>query len=79
LREEQESVREGIARTVVRNLKVMARMGLLFEEAVRRQYPEFPLRTGVWSWEDYLPPLSENLRALAGRHDSATAVQAAAR
>ncbi len=32
--------------TVVRNLKVMARMGVLLEDAPGRQYPEFPLRSG---------------------------------
>jgi hypothetical protein len=41
---EAESVREGIGQTVVRNLKVMARMGTFLEDAVRRTYPEFPLR-----------------------------------
>ena len=51
---ERDAVREGIGRTVVRNLKMMARMGVLLEDAVRRQYPEFPLRSGVLSWEDYL-------------------------
>ena len=70
LHAEQEAVREGIGRTVVRNLKVMARMGVFLEDAVRRQYPEFPLRHGVLRWEDYLPPLSPNLRALAERFES---------
>jgi len=69
---EADSVREGIARTVVHNLKVMARMGVFLEDAVRRQYPEFPLRSGVLRWEDYLPPLSPNLRALVERYDSAS-------
>jgi polysaccharide pyruvyl transferase WcaK-like protein len=66
---EADNVREGISRTVVRNLKVMARMGTLLEDAVRRTYPEFPLRSGVLSWEDYLPPLGKTLLALAERHD----------
>jgi hypothetical protein len=74
---ERELVREGIGQTVVRNLKVMARMGVLLEDAVRRQYPEFPLRSGVLSWEEYLPPLSENLLQLAERHDAPAAVLAA--
>jgi hypothetical protein len=52
----------------------MARMGVFLEEAVRRQYPEFPLRGGVLSWEDYLPSLSENLRAFIERHGSAPAL-----
>ncbi|HEY2459397.1 MAG TPA: hypothetical protein VGI16_01250 [Candidatus Acidoferrum sp.] len=63
-----DEIRDGIGRTVVRNLKVMARMGTLLEDVVRRTYPEFPLRSGVLSWEDYLPPLSENLRGLAERY-----------
>ena len=59
-----EAIADGIARTVVRNLKVMARMGVYFEEEVRRRYPDFPTRTGEWSWEDYLPPISASLRSL---------------
>ena len=43
---EGERIADGIARTVVRNLKVMARMGVYFEEEVQRRYPEFPTRTG---------------------------------
>ena len=61
---EREAIADGIGRTVVRNLKVMARMGVYFEEEVQRRYPEFPTRSGEWSWEQYLPPLSPNLRAL---------------
>jgi len=76
---EADSVREGIGRTVVRNLKVMARMGTFLEAAVRRTYPEFPLRSGVLSWEDYLPPLSPSLYELAGRYDSTPAALVAAR
>src|SRR5271170_2785451 len=67
---EAEAVREGIGRTVVRNLKVMARMGTYLEGAMRQTYPEFPVRRGVLSWEDYLPPLSENLVKLVERYDS---------
>ena len=58
------SDRGGIGRTVVKNLKVMARMGVYFEEEVQRRYPEFPTRKGEWSWEDYLPPISKGLRQL---------------
>jgi polysaccharide pyruvyl transferase WcaK-like protein len=67
---EADSVREGIGRTVVRNLKAMARMGTILEDAVRHTYPEFPLRSGVLSWEDYLPPLNESLLHLTQRYDS---------
>ncbi len=63
-----ESIADGIARTVVRNLKVMARMGVYFEEEVQRRYPEFGTRRGEWSWEDYLPPMSQNLKDLVSSY-----------
>ncbi|HXL22702.1 MAG TPA: polysaccharide pyruvyl transferase family protein [Candidatus Dormibacteraeota bacterium] len=75
---EADFVRQGIGQTVVRNLKVMARMGTFLEDAIRRTYPEFPLRSGVLSWEDYLPPLSEDLRRLLHAHDSAEVVSRSA-
>jgi polysaccharide pyruvyl transferase WcaK-like protein len=59
-----EAISVGIGQTVVKNLKVMARMGVYFEEEVQRRYPEFPTRKGEWSWEDYLPPISKGLRQL---------------
>ena len=65
LSQEGEKVADGIGRTVVRNLKLMARMGVYFEEEVQRRYPEFPTRRGEWSWEDYLPPMSSELHSLA--------------
>ena len=61
---ERETIAAGIGRTVVRNLKVMARMGVYFEEEVQRRYPDFPMRKGERSWEDYLPPMSEHLHQL---------------
>jgi len=72
---EADSIRDGIGRTVVRNLKVMARMGAILESAVRRTYPEFPLRSGVFSWEDCLPPLSNTLLQLAERYDTSFVAQ----
>jgi hypothetical protein len=75
---EADSVRDGIARTVVGNLKVMARMGTILEDVIRRQYPEFPLRHGIRSWEEYLPPLGETLLQLAERYDTSDAAMAAA-
>ena len=45
----------------------MARMGIYFEEQVARRYPEFPVRTGVLGWEDYLPPLSPGFAEPARR------------
>jgi polysaccharide pyruvyl transferase WcaK-like protein len=61
---EGESIASGIGKTVVRNLKVMARMGVYFEEEVQRRYPEFPTRIGEWGWQDYLPPMSAGLHRL---------------
>ena len=63
-----ERIADGIARSVVRNLKLMARMGVYFEEEVQRRYPEFPTRRGEWSWEDYLPPMSEGLKQLVAAY-----------
>ncbi|HVO56452.1 MAG TPA: polysaccharide pyruvyl transferase family protein [Dongiaceae bacterium] len=74
-----DSIREGIGQTVVRNLKVMARMGVILEDLMRRQYPEFPLREGVHGWEEYLPPLSANLVQLAERYDVSAAALAASK
>jgi polysaccharide pyruvyl transferase WcaK-like protein len=64
LSSEGEAIATGIAQTVVKNLKVMARMGVYFEEEVQRRYPEFETRRGEWSWEDYLPPMNQSLRDL---------------
>ena len=76
---EADAVRECIGQVAVRNLKTMARMGTFLEDAVQRTYPDFPIRTGVFSWEDYLPPLSRNLLQLLERYDSSPATLAAAR
>ncbi len=64
LEKEQESIKDGIGKTVAKNIKVMARMGVFFEDQVRRTYPDFPLRAGVRTWEEYLPPLSPRVRKL---------------
>ncbi|MHC4549163.1 MAG: polysaccharide pyruvyl transferase family protein [Planctomycetota bacterium] len=64
LHRDAEQIRDGIGRTVVAHLKTMARMGVYFEDNVRRLYPDFPARTGIHSWDEYLPPLSEDLRRL---------------
>ena len=59
-----DEIADGIGRTVVKNLKTMAQMGVYFEEEVGRRYPEFATRKGQWSWEDYLPPIAAGLRRL---------------
>ena len=65
---EAEEIRAGIHRTVVEHLKEMARMGVYLEEHVGQCYPEFETRSGVRSWEEYLPPISDGLRALVEEH-----------
>jgi len=45
-------------------------MGTFLEDAMRRTYPEFPLRSGVLSWQDYLPPLSDTLLQLVDRYET---------
>ena len=69
-------MRDGIAHSVVRNLKTMARMGVFLERAVHQQYPEFPVRSGVRGWEEYLPPLSPNLCKLLDAYEGAAAAAA---
>jgi polysaccharide pyruvyl transferase WcaK-like protein len=60
----REGIARAIGRTVVRNLKLMAGMGVYFAEEVQRRYPDFPARKGEYDWKDYLPPLSPGLHAL---------------
>ncbi len=76
---EAEAIRESIGKTVVSNLKAMARMAIFLEDEVRRTYPEFPLRRGVVRWEDNLPPLNRNLRKLVETYDRTPAALAAGR
>jgi hypothetical protein len=71
LSSDAENIRQGIGRCVVRNLKTMARMGMYLERAVQERYPEFPTRSGVRGWEEYLPPLSPNLGRLLDTYESA--------
>ncbi|HVB86111.1 MAG TPA: polysaccharide pyruvyl transferase family protein [Candidatus Dormibacteraeota bacterium] len=68
---ESEAIRESMAEVVAVNLRLMARMGVYFEEHVARRYPEFPVRTGVLGWEEYLPPLSPLLSKLLEEHSGA--------
>ena len=69
---EADSIRDSIGRTVVSNLKAMSRMAIFFEDELRKTYPEFPLRKGVLSWEENLPPFSDNLRKLVEDYDSSS-------
>ena len=74
---EADAIRESLGRTVVNNLRTMARMAIFLEEEVRKTYPEFPLRQGIFSWEDNLPPLSQDLIKLVEEFDTTPAVLAA--
>jgi polysaccharide pyruvyl transferase WcaK-like protein len=76
---EADEIRDSIHRVVVSNLKAMARMAVFFEDEVRKTYPEFPLRRGVVSWEDNLPPFSDKLRKLVEEHDAAPTMLAVGR
>jgi polysaccharide pyruvyl transferase WcaK-like protein len=72
-----DAIRDSIGRTVVSNLKGMARMASFLDVEVRKTYPEFPLRKGVLGWEDNLPPLSRELHELVGQYDTSTTAVAA--
>jgi polysaccharide pyruvyl transferase WcaK-like protein len=69
---EADKIRDDIGRTVVKNLQLMARMGMYLQDHVARRYPEFPVRAGILSWEDYLPPLSPTLFRLLEHYGSQT-------
>jgi len=64
LKREDGELRRAIGHTVVRNLKVMARMGVYFQQHVLQRYPEFPVRLGPLSWESYLPSMGPSLQQL---------------
>jgi polysaccharide pyruvyl transferase WcaK-like protein len=72
LRTDGESIRSAIGQTVVENLKRMARMGVFLERNVHELYPEFPISSGLRSWEQYLPPLSPQLCKLIEAHEGRT-------
>ncbi|HXX14843.1 MAG TPA: polysaccharide pyruvyl transferase family protein [Candidatus Eremiobacteraceae bacterium] len=74
---EADAIRDSLGRTVVSNLKAMARMAAFLEDEIRKTYPDFPLRKGVLSWEDNLPPLSRDLIDLLERYDTSAATVAA--
>jgi polysaccharide pyruvyl transferase WcaK-like protein len=64
LDKQEDEIRDAMGKTVARNLQTMARMGIYLQEQVARRYPEFPVRSGVLGWEEYLPPLSPLLNEL---------------
>lgn len=66
---DSDAISTGIGRSVVRNLRAMARMGLFLEQEVARRFPGFSTRSGPVPWMEYLPPLSAHLRLLVERYD----------
>jgi polysaccharide pyruvyl transferase WcaK-like protein len=70
---EADELRHSMGRVVASNLQLMSRMGVYFEEHVAQQYREFPIRTGVLGWEEYLPPLSPTLCKLLEDHSGVLA------
>jgi len=77
LRSDADSIRDAIGRTVVQNLKRMARMGVYLERVVHERYPEFPIQNGIRSWEQYLPPLDAALKKLVDLYEGRTQAMAA--
>jgi polysaccharide pyruvyl transferase WcaK-like protein len=77
LRTDADSIRDSIGRTVVQNLKRMARMGVYLERVVHERYSEFPTHSGIRSWEHYLPPMDAALMKLVDVYDSRTQAMAA--
>jgi polysaccharide pyruvyl transferase WcaK-like protein len=65
---EADAMRGHLHQIVARHLTLMARMGIYLEENLLHRYPDFPVRGGLRSWEDYLPPLSGGLRQLLECH-----------
>jgi polysaccharide pyruvyl transferase WcaK-like protein len=69
LHRDRVAISESIGRTVVKNLRMMARMGALLKQAVREQYPEVSVPGEVRAWEEYLPPLGPNLVRLVEKYE----------
>jgi polysaccharide pyruvyl transferase WcaK-like protein len=77
LRNDAEAIRCAMGRAVVDNLKRMSRMGVFIEQNVHERYPDFPVREGARSWEEYLPPLSPLLVGLVEKYESRAHARAA--
>jgi polysaccharide pyruvyl transferase WcaK-like protein len=71
LHREGESMKEGIGRTVVKNLERMGQMGIDLTLHVKKHHPEFPLREGIGEGGDpwnHLPSLPPNVARLRERY-----------
>jgi len=68
---DRQALREGIDRTVVRNLQTMGRMGAMLVDHVRERHPDMPFRPELGEHGDpwtHLPPLAPRIAALAERY-----------
>jgi hypothetical protein len=54
-------------------------MGHFLEAEVSRRFPDFPVRSGVVGWREYLPPLSPALEKLVAQWDEDGSKEAEAR
>lgn len=77
LHQHQDQIRDEISTTVVRHLGKMAAMGRDLLNHIGEQYPQFGDEDPSRSWEDYLPPMSHDLHALAEEYEHAVAPVAA--
>jgi polysaccharide pyruvyl transferase WcaK-like protein len=60
----REELRRDNRRVVPSQLRMLAQMGMDFEDELLRVYPNFPKRDVPRTFENYLPPLSPNLHKL---------------
>jgi polysaccharide pyruvyl transferase WcaK-like protein len=57
LERDADAIREGIARAIPRQLRLMGQMGLDFADEVARVYPDFPRPDLARTWDAHLPRL----------------------
>ena len=70
LHSESQAISDAIGRTVVKNIKLMAQMGVQLEQYVRQHLPQFQGYGSKSGWEDYLPTLSPTLEKLMKRYEA---------
>jgi hypothetical protein len=64
----RDELRRDNRRYVPSQLRLLAQMGMDFEDELSRVYPDFPRRQVPRTLENYLPPLSPNLQKLLEQH-----------
>lgn len=66
---QRECIADGIGRTVAKNVKAMAQMGMRIQRYVKERYPELPVRCGGCNWKNFVPPLSASLQKLVETYE----------